>query len=65
MGKRRKGPKVEWKVSIPTELALNLELLFYDEQTKRVSYGDRSQLVTALLEEYWAKLQRDATESRA
>lgn len=56
MAGRRRGPTVDWKVSLPSDLALNIELLFYDPINKKPDYGARSALVTKLLRNYWDSL---------
>lgn len=61
---RRRGPTTEWKVSLPSELALNIELLFYDPSSRKPNYGARSALVTTLLQQYWENLP-DERRARA
>jgi hypothetical protein len=56
---RRRGPTVEWKVSIPQNLALDIELLFYDPVNHKPDYGARSALITQLLSNYWASLPEE------
>lgn len=46
-------------MNIPAQLALNIELLFYDPASRRINYGARSTLVTHLLEQYWNSLPED------
>ena len=56
MATRRRGPSREWKVNIPIELALNIELLFYNPARRKFDYAARSILVTNLLRAYWDSL---------
>jgi len=64
MQRRRAGPKVDWKVSIPAELAMNIELLFCDPGRNKPDYGARSALVTHLLEQFWEDRQRQKRQIR-
>ena len=59
MASRRRGPAVEWKVSIPQALALDIELLFYDPVNHKPNYGARSVLITQLLTNYWNSLPEE------
>ena len=56
---RRKGATRTWKVLVPEELALNVELMFYDENTKKLNYGARSRLVTSLLDQWYTQLPEE------
>ena len=56
MSNRRRGPTKEWKVSLPVELALHLELLLVGPHNRKPSYGARSALVVGLLKQYWDNL---------
>jgi hypothetical protein len=56
LAKKRKGNMVEWKVSVPAELALHIEYLLFDPSTQEPEYGARSRLVTKLLEAYWKSI---------
>lgn len=62
MARRRNGPSVEWKISIPQELALRIELLFYDPANRKPDYGARSALITELLKTYWDSLPIERRE---
>ncbi len=50
----RKDKPIQWKLSLPTSLAAAVDLYFYDPVRGRPSYGERSKLVTMLLE-HWLK----------
>lgn len=52
MAKRRKGRFREMKFSCPEDVALKMEMKFYDPALKRVDYGARSTLLTALIERW-------------
>ena len=47
---------MEWKVSVPVELALNIEYLCFDPETDEPAYGERARLITKLLQDYWNAL---------
>lgn len=61
MGNKNSGrrpseiPMVKWKVSLPTPLAAEIEILLYDPLTGRPQYGGRSQLIETLLRTWVAK----------
>jgi hypothetical protein len=61
MGRGRpQGPrKIEWKLQIPEELAMKVELLLFDGGEGRVPYGKRGGLVTKLLGQWVAKRIED------
>ena len=52
MVRRIKGKKKEWKVSVPEELALEIELIFMPAGSSKPDYGARSALIVTLLERY-------------
>lgn len=49
MARRRKGETTEWKLSIPSWLAWEIELLCFNHMRGKPDYGARSQLITDLL----------------
>jgi len=51
-------PSIEWKNSIPSPLAAEIELLLLDPISGRVTYGARSQLIESLLRD-WVDKQRN------
>lgn len=59
MVRRYQGSKVDWKISIPVELALNIELLFCNAHGNKPDYGARSALVVHLLQTYWDNLDTE------
>lgn len=67
MVRRHIGAKKEWKVSVPEELALNIELLFMMPGSRKPNYGARSALIVSLLEKFWEdrnRTQREAKEDK-
>ena len=56
MSRRKKNTVRDWKLSVPEELALRYELLFFDPINKRINYGARSALIVRLLQDHWNTL---------
>ncbi len=52
-------PPREWKINIPTSVAVSLELLLRDPITNRTKHGARSKLITRLLREYLASRTKE------
>jgi hypothetical protein len=48
-------PSIKWKVSIPVTTATRIEQLLFNQTLGKPEYGLRSELVTALLDEYLTK----------
>ena len=48
----------DWKLSIPQDLAAEIDLQLWDPILQKPKYGGRSELVTALLRR-WLSEQRD------
>lgn len=59
MPRRRSTGTVDWKISLPEDLALKIELSFYSKEKQRANYGARSRLICELLENYWNGLSPD------
>jgi hypothetical protein len=62
MGNRRVGATVVWKVNVPEELAVKVDLLLIDPRTGKPRYGLRSQIITELLTTYIGTLTDDKRE---
>lgn len=56
-GHRRRGETTLWRVYIPQEIALQIEMALADPVLGKPIYGGRSQLVSALLQDYIQKLK--------
>lgn len=52
MGTRRSGTMILWRIYVPQELAVQIELQLADPLRDKPEYGARSQLVTYLLQEH-------------
>lgn len=50
--KRKISRPTEWRVMIPSELALRVELMLMDPVRGKPTYGARSILITQLLTDY-------------
>ncbi len=46
------GLYVRWNLSIPADIAAQVETQFFDPITKKPRYGERNKLVTTLLREW-------------
>jgi hypothetical protein len=57
MAVRTFGRKIRWRVYIPEELALEIEVAMFDKMTGKPVYGGRSQLVTVLLQNHLQELK--------
>jgi len=51
-------PTVEWKLKIPAPVAVRLDMLVLDPLKGVPAYGQRSALVTQILRDYLAKLDK-------
>jgi hypothetical protein len=45
MGRKRSGDYVIWRITVPTHLAVETELLLVDPLRGKPTYGARSQLI--------------------
>lgn len=52
---RRREPMTRWNVYIPVDIAAEVERTFANPVTGDITYGIRSQIVTALLREWLVK----------
>lgn len=59
MAVRRRGPCIIWRVTIPEEIAAEIEMAIADPLRGKPTYGVRSQLVTQLLVDYLQKLKEE------
>lgn len=50
--------KTEWKVTLPADLAAEVELLCWDAVREKPIYGGRSRLLVTLLQD-WVSSRRD------
>lgn len=51
-------PPVEWKVSLPSSLAAQIELVLLDPLMMKAGYGKRSALIASLLRD-WLKKEKE------
>lgn len=58
MARRRKEESTEWKVSIPSWLAWEIEVICYNPVRGKPDYGARSQLITELLIQHLNRLKK-------
>lgn len=58
-GHRRRGETVLWRIYVPAEIAIQIELALADPIRGKPIYGSRSQLVSALLQDYVLKLKQE------
>lgn len=56
MSRSRRPPYVRWKVNLDATLAAQIELHFFDPTHGKPRYGDRSELIEALLREWLSKI---------
>lgn len=56
-GNRRQGPWKDIKVCLPLETYLRLEKLLTSSFTKKPVYGQRSQVISALITRYCEELE--------
>src|SRR6516162_10771567 len=64
LGRRVPGRKKYWKVTLPESLAHEIDLMFYDSGSMRITYGSRSHLVTALLQQWLTERKSEIHERR-
>lgn len=62
MGTRRSGRMVLWRIYVPEDLAVAIELQLADPLRNRPEYGARSQLVTYLLQTHLETVYRQRRE---
>ncbi len=55
-------PTVAWKLKIPVPIAVKLDMLVFDPVRGINAYGQRSALVTHILREYLARLEKSPEE---
>lgn len=62
MPKRRDSSvlRVEWKISLPAELAARIEMTLYSPHQRKPQYGGRSQLIERLLREHLAQIEANS-----
>src|SRR6516162_4464779 len=65
LGRRVPGRKKYWKVTLPESLAHEIDLMFYDTGSMRITYGSRSHLVAALLQEWLNERKREINDRRS
>lgn len=63
LGRRRRGDSTLWRIYVPSDLALKVELNIVDPRTGRPIYGFRSQLISILLREYMNRVEREGPEA--
>lgn len=59
MGTRRKGRPVEWKISVPVDLAVAFERLIMDQTKGKPIYGARSFIITELIRKHLDELRKE------
>ncbi len=62
MAIKRRGTMVEWKVTVPQDVAIAIELRTLDPVYGKPRYGARSQLITSLLKIYLQKRQEQEAQ---
>jgi transcriptional regulator of met regulon len=56
-GKKRSGPFKDIKVCTPLETYLRLEKILTSNFTRKAVYGQRSQIITALIQQFCARIE--------
>jgi hypothetical protein len=62
-GHKRSGPFKDIKVCTPMETYLRFEKILTSNFTRKPIYGQRSQIVTALIDQFCARIESADTEA--